>query len=71
MSSLAEALPKEIDRVRGIQDQFKLLRRMPNVIVELQIAMMEASIQAAIKAAAEGDVVEMLRSHEDLKSWEE
>lgn len=70
MSNLAEQLPKEITRVRELQAQFKELRRMPNVIVEPQIAMMEASIQAAIKASAEGDVVEMIRCYQDLKGYE-
>lgn len=71
MSSLAEALPAEITRVRDVQDQFKELRKLPNVIVEPQIAMMEASIQEGMNALASGDVVRMLRAHEDLKGWKE
>ncbi|CAN5572008.1 hypothetical protein BH10PSE14_BH10PSE14_06170 [soil metagenome] len=71
MTSLAEALPAEINRVRAVQDTYKELRGMPNVIVEPQIAMMEASIQAGINANASGDVVAMLRAFEDLKGWEE
>jgi hypothetical protein len=67
MSSLAEALPAEIKRVRRVQDEFKALRGMRNVIVEPQIAMMERSIEEAIKASASGDVVAMLRAFEDLK----
>lgn len=43
----------------------------PNVIVEPQIAMMSASISKAIRASAEGDVVEMLRAYEELKDWKE
>jgi len=70
MTSLAEALSKEIDRVRQIQDQFKTLRTMPNVIVEPQIMMMEDDIGDAIKACASGDIVQMLRSYESLKGWE-
>jgi hypothetical protein len=70
MTTLAEELPKQINRVREIQEQFKSLRSMPNVMVEPQIAMMEASIQAGIKAAAEGDTVAMLRACEDLKGYE-
>lgn len=70
MTSLAEALPAEITRVRALQDQFKALRCMPNVIVEPQIMMMEAEIQAAIQASANGDVVEMLRCYESLKQYE-
>lgn len=70
MTTLAEELPKQINRVREIQEQFKSLRSMPNVMVEPQIAMMEASIQAGIKAAAEGDTMAMLRACEDLKGYE-
>lgn len=69
--TLGDALPREINRVRDIQSNYKALRGMPNVIVEPQIKMMEFSIQAGIKAAASGDVTEMLRAYEDLKAWEE
>jgi hypothetical protein len=69
--SLAEALPKEITRVRGVQDAFKALRQFPNTIVEPQIAMIERSIQNAIRACANGDVLEMLLAYEDLKGWSE
>lgn len=69
MSSLAEQLPAEINRVREVQDEFKALRTMPNVIVEPQIAMMEADIQAAIRASSGGDVIAMLRAYEALKGW--
>lgn len=69
INTLADALPAEITRVRGIQDQFKELRGMPNVIVEPQIMMMEAEIQAAIKASADGDVVEMLRCYNSLREY--
>lgn len=69
MTNLAEQLPIEINRVRGVQDEFKTLRGMQNVIVEPQIAMMEADIQAGISAASMGDVVAMLRAYEALKEW--
>lgn len=71
MTSLATALPEEINRVRRVQDAYKDLRGMPNVIVEPQIAMMEQCIQSAIAASASGDVVGMLRAYEDLKGWQE
>jgi hypothetical protein len=71
MSSLAEELPKEIARVRKVQDNFKELRGMPNVLVEPQIAMMERDISTAIEASASGDVATMLRAYEALKGWEE
>jgi hypothetical protein len=64
-------LPIEIDRVRHIQNLFKEMRSMPNVIVEPQIAMMERSIQTAIQACATGDAVLMLAAYSDLKDWKE
>lgn len=70
MANLAEALPAEINRVREIQDTFKELRGMRNIIVEPQIAMMERDISDAIAASAEGDVVAMLRAYERLKEYE-
>jgi hypothetical protein len=71
MTSLAEALPAEINRVRQVQDTYKELRRMPNVIVEPQIMMMENAIQAGITASAAGDVVAMLNAYQELKGFEE
>ena len=68
--TLAEGLPREINRVRAVQDEFKALRGMPNVIVEPQIAMMEADIQAAITATATHDVVAMLKAYAALQEWE-
>lgn len=70
MTSLAEALPAEINRVRKLQDEFKSLRGIGNVIVEPQIAMMEGAIVAAINASAGGDVIAMLRAYETLKGYE-
>lgn len=69
-TSLADALPAEINRVRTVQDEFKALRGMTNIMVEPQIAMMEADIQAAISASASGDVVGMLQAYGALKGWE-
>lgn len=71
MSNLAEELPREINRVRAVQDQFKELRGMRNVMVEPQIAMMEQDISAAIQASSAGDVIGMLRAYEKLKEWAE
>jgi hypothetical protein len=70
MSSLATELPNEINRVRQLQDEFKSLRGMKNIIVEPQIAMMEADISAAIRASSAGDVIAMLRAYERLKEYE-
>ena len=69
--TLAEGLPIEINRCREILDHFKELRGIPNIIIEPQIAMMEAEITAAIEACGAGDVVAMLRSYATLKDYEE
>lgn len=70
MSNLAEALPAEIQRIReDVLPAYEELRAMPNVIVEPQIAMMNHAINEATKACAAGDVVAMLRWHEELKGW--
>jgi predicted HD phosphohydrolase len=69
MCTLGDGLPNQIDLVRKIQDQFKSLRGLPNVIVEPQITIMEHEIQAATRALASGDVVQMLRSYEAVKSY--
>lgn len=70
MSSLATELPREINRVRELQDEYKSLRGMPNVIVEPQIAMMEGALRAAIASSSSGDVIAMMRAYENLKGFE-
>ena len=70
MTSLAEALPAEIKRVREVQDQYKELRGTPNVLVEPQITMMEAAISEGVQSLASGDVVRMLRAYKNLKGYE-
>jgi hypothetical protein len=65
--TLGEALPREMARVR---DQV-----LPTYIAIggpgfLAASMMRASLDAAAKAMADGDVVAMLRAYEDLKGYE-
>ena len=69
--NLADALPAEIKRVRRIQDNFKSLRGLRNVMVEPQIAMMERDLDAAINAMGQGDTVAMLSAYEELTGWRE
>jgi hypothetical protein len=64
--TLGEALPREMARVRD--------KVMPAYVSvgdpgKFALAMMRASLDAAAKAMAEGDVVAMLRAHEDLKGY--
>lgn len=69
--SLAEGLPLEIERVRQLQKRYELLRGIPQAMVEPQIAMMDASLTAALRAAASGDAAEMLRCYQDLRGYED
>jgi hypothetical protein len=71
MDTLADALPREITRVRDeVLPAYEELRSLPNVVVEPQIAMMKHAMNEAAKACASGDVVAMIRWHEELKGWQ-
>jgi len=64
--SLGEALPREMARVRD--------NVLPAYIEigpggAFAAAGMRADLDAAAKAMAEGDVVEMLRVYQSLKEW--
>ncbi|HEU4376269.1 MAG TPA: hypothetical protein VFS02_22440 [Telluria sp.] len=65
MTSLAEALPQQQARVRELAAQYRSIGAagVPAAL------MMEASLQAADRAAASGDVIAMIRAHEDLKGY--
>jgi hypothetical protein len=69
--SLAEALPREMARVRDVvMPQYQALQGMPGVNVDFALALMRADLDAATKAMMEGDVVEMLRIYQSLKETE-
>jgi hypothetical protein len=64
--SLGEALPKEMARIRDVV--------MPAYVDigpegSFALAFMRRELDAAAKAMAEGDVVEMIRAYEALKSY--
>jgi gamma-glutamylcysteine synthetase len=68
VDTLGEALPREMARVRDqVMPHYLELRGVPGVNVEFALAMMRADLDAAAKALAEGDVVEMLRVYQSLK----
>jgi hypothetical protein len=72
-ASLAEALQAEITRVRDeVLAAFIQLRDMnlPNVITAPQIAMIQHELDVAVKALAESDVIQCMRSYESLKGYE-
>jgi len=66
--SLAEALPREIDRVREIIKEYE--DPMLNGAGQFAAAMMKGSIKLAEKAIMEGDVVQMLSCYSTLKEYE-
>ena len=63
-TSLGEALPAEMTRVRAIIPAYQAV---PTGFIA--VALMNASMDAAQRAMAEGDVIAMLRSYEDLKGY--
>lgn len=65
ITTLAEALPKEIERVQEIIIEYS---KIPAGALAAHV--MKESVKAAIKATAEGDVVQMLVCYEDLKGFE-
>ena len=66
-----EKLLEEIERVIRLRSNYEELRGLPNVVVEPQIMMMNASINSAKAAAASGDGVEVIRALNDLDGWQE
>lgn len=65
-NSLGEALPREMTRVR---DEVLPFYVEIGVSGAFAAAGMRADLDAAAKAMAEGDVVEMLRVYQSLKEW--
>ncbi len=66
--SLGEALPREQARVRGLKATYFAL---PGGAGWPAAAFMEVALQRADQAVMSGDVVEMLRAHEELKGFTE
>ena len=65
-TTLADALPREIERVRDeLMPQYKAIGN-PGI---LAYTMMQLSVKAAERAIAAGDVVAMLRAYQDLKGF--
>jgi hypothetical protein len=62
--SLADALPKEIERVQSL---IPIYEEIPTGV--FAATMMRQSIKAACNAMMSGDVVGMIRSYEDLKEY--
>jgi hypothetical protein len=70
--TLAEALPREIERISAKRDRWiRMAHENPEIAWEmnLTIAIMQHEIGVAVRACADGDVVEMMAAHEGLKGY--
>ena len=66
IESIAEALPKEQERVRAL---LSLYEKIPTGV--FAATMMRQSLAQAERAAAAGDVVGMLAAYQDLQGYSE
>jgi hypothetical protein len=64
--TLGDALPREMARVR---DEVMPAYVAVGPVGAFALAMMRHDLDLAAKALAEGDVVAMLRAHEELKGY--
>jgi hypothetical protein len=70
--TLADALPREIARVSAKRDRWRdLVKEHPELGrgMELTTRIMQAEIDEAIRACANGDIVEMLTALQSLKDY--
>lgn len=65
MSSLGEALPREIERVQELIRQYESVP-MGHIVA----SMMKADVKRAHDAMISGDIVGMLTVYQELKSYE-
>lgn len=62
--NLAEALPKEIERVQALMEKFKEMETSKYVTT------MKHTVNRAVKAFAEGDIGQMVISYKFLQEYE-
>ena len=70
--TLADALPREIERIAAKRDRWiAIAKDHPDVGhgMTFTIAIMQAEIGSAVRACANGDVVEMMAALESLKGY--
>lgn len=71
VDTLADALPREMQRVREkVLPIYIAMRGEPGIMVEPAIMMMNAALTEAEQALGQGDVVRMLRAYENLRGFE-
>lgn len=72
VDTLADALPREIARVSAKRDRWRdMMKDHPELGpgMQLSINIMQAEIDAAVRACATGDVGEMLSALQSLKDY--
>ncbi len=72
MDTLADALPKEIERVTAKRDRWiQMAEEHPQMAsgMRVSIQIMLHEIEQAIRVSASGDTVEMIRSLESLRGY--
>lgn len=70
--SLAEALPKQIERIANKRDRWiAMAKEHPEMAsgMNITIALMQHEIMEGVRAAASGDVVKMAAAHEALAAY--
>ena len=69
--TLADALPREIARVSAKRDRWRdMVKDHPEMLgLVLSIAIMQAEIDAAVRACANGDIIEMFGALESLRGY--
>lgn len=68
MASLGEELPNEMKRVTGL---IEIYASLPGGVGAFAIMMMRQTLDAATRALASGDVIQMMRVYEDIKGFKE
>jgi len=70
--TLADALPREIERISAKRDRWiSMAQDHPEIApgMNITIAIMQTEIGIAVRACANGDVGEMMAAHERLKGY--
>ena len=70
--SLADALPRQIERVTAKRDRWiRMTAEHPELTggMNITIALMQHEIMAGVRAAASGDVAAMMSAHEALAAY--
>jgi len=68
--NVAEKLAREIMRVTELRCQYEEVGRMPNVIVQPAMMLMDAALEQACKASGVDDALIQMAALQDLERFE-